>query len=126
MNEIMFNTKSSEKYTFGHKLQLKCNDGFELHGHALIYCMANGKWSKVQSICTSKTFIDYSLSDLNQINIFAEIQCEDPVLPPGARILFGKTHTRLYRDSIVVQCASKKVMKISCDAAGKWSPSIVC
>lgn len=55
-NDMMFNTKTrtSEKYTFGHKLQLKCNDGFELHGDAFIHCMANGKWSKVQSICSSK------------------------------------------------------------------------
>lgn len=56
VNDMMFNTKTrtSEKYTFGHKLQLKCNDGFELNGDAFIHCTANGKWSKVQSICSSK------------------------------------------------------------------------
>lgn len=70
VNDMMFNTKTrtSEKYTFGHKLQLKCNDGFELNGDAFIHCSANGKWSKVQSICSSKLTTEFPVDDLFQFD----------------------------------------------------------
>lgn len=76
VNDMMFNTKTrtSDKYTFGHKLQLKCNDGFELLGDAFIHCLANGKWSKVQSICSSKFTIyigNFEVGDSFQFDIFS-------------------------------------------------------
>lgn len=44
----------SDLYTFGSKLQLKCNVGFQLYGNQFIYCLPSGKWSKILSQCSSK------------------------------------------------------------------------
>lgn len=96
----MLNTKSrnSEKYRFGHKLQLKCNDGFQLHGDNFIYCMANGKWSKVQSICTSKLndyVIDFEriISILHSLQRYNEVRYQS-ILPVNAEILNFRTDER--------------------------------
>lgn len=41
LNEILFNSKKNH-YAYGAKLQLKCNEGYELIGEPFVQCLSNG------------------------------------------------------------------------------------
>lgn len=57
LNDLSFNSRSSKNvYSYGQKLQLKCNKGYELKGEPFVQCLATGNWSRNNSSCSSMNF----------------------------------------------------------------------
>lgn len=41
-------------FTFGHTITYECIPGYQMLGQGNVRCLANGKWSRIYSRCSSK------------------------------------------------------------------------
>lgn len=114
---------SNAKYFVGHKLQLKCNTGYQLIGSPFIYCMPTGKWSGVMSHCSSKSLMNEFLYFLHgkfehkNIVILLEMRCATPTFASGITIIEN------HPNKLVVKCPNGKTVESICQSNGKWHPS---
>lgn len=124
---MVLNSRLSRNiYRFGQKLQLKCNEGYELKGEPFIQCLATGKWSRSTSDCSSNNFFFFFTHTVHDLFItkcvfISGVSCQKPDLPSNAAITGSGSY--LYLEKLLIKCANNVSFEIQCNVDGKWSKS---